>query len=297
MTEHDETTYPMGAVTRITGLSADVLRAWERRYRVVEPLRTEGGTRRYRASDLERLRLVKASVDAGHRISEVARLSADDLEKLAAPAERDRSGVVIEETLEALRQLDSGRAEQLIGGQLAALGPVRCAREFGVPLVEAIGEGWEKRRLCVASEHMGSALLRSLLGATLRPTLAHRHAPLVVFATPAGERHELGLLIAALTAMGAGANPLYLGPDLPVEEIVHAADLTHAPVVALSVVVLDADRASEQLRGLRDALGDRTEVWIGGARAAELELPDGVRGIGSLDQLERAVELLTARTR
>ena len=69
----DEVTFPVGAVSKLTGLSPHVLRAWERRYGVVEPLRSEGGTRRYRESDLEKLRLVKAAVDAGHRIGQVDR--------------------------------------------------------------------------------------------------------------------------------------------------------------------------------------------------------------------------------
>ncbi len=74
-----ETTYPLRAAARITGLSPDLLRAWESRYAVVTPLRTAGGTRRYRASDLERLRLVKAAVDTGGRISVVARLDPAEL--------------------------------------------------------------------------------------------------------------------------------------------------------------------------------------------------------------------------
>ena len=68
-----ELTYPLRTATRLTGLSPEVLRARERRYGVVQPLRTSGGTRRYRAADLERLRLVKAAVDAGHRVGEVAK--------------------------------------------------------------------------------------------------------------------------------------------------------------------------------------------------------------------------------
>ena len=86
MTNSDdaETTYPLRAAARLTGLSPDLLRAWESRYGVVKPLRTAGGTRRYRASELERLRLVKAAVDAGDRISVVARLDPVELARRAA---------------------------------------------------------------------------------------------------------------------------------------------------------------------------------------------------------------------
>jgi DNA-binding transcriptional MerR regulator len=66
----NEPTYSLGAVARLTGLSPHVLRAWERRYGAVRPLRTPGGTRLYRESDVARLRQLRAAVQAGHSISE-----------------------------------------------------------------------------------------------------------------------------------------------------------------------------------------------------------------------------------
>src|SRR5688572_16347090 len=82
-------TYPLHAVVRMTGLSPEILRAWERRYRAIEPLRTPGGTRRYRAADVERLRLLKAAVAAGFRIGKVARLSAAELARCGRGASAD----------------------------------------------------------------------------------------------------------------------------------------------------------------------------------------------------------------
>ena len=82
-TEPLELTYPLRTVARLTGLSPHVLRAWERRYEVVVPLRTEGGTRRYRSADLERLRLVKSAVDAGHRVGQIAQLGDAELKQKA----------------------------------------------------------------------------------------------------------------------------------------------------------------------------------------------------------------------
>lgn len=294
MSEPDEPTYPVRAVVRLTGLTPDLLRAWERRYRVVEPLRSEGGTRRYRASDLERLRLLKAAVDAGHRISELAGLDPGELARRATAPVRP-PGPPVAAVLRALERLDGGEAEQILAGQLATLGPTRFAREFALPLLEEIGEAWESERLCVASEHLGSALLRSLLGSSLRPTHAHRTAPLVVFATPAGERHEIGLLIAALTALGAGVNPLYLGVDLPTSELLRAVDTAGAAALALSVVALAKDDAEAALRALRGGLPPNVELWLGGAGARALALPEGVRRIDSLESLEHRAELLRLR--
>ena len=80
-----EATYSVQTAARLTGLSPEVLRAWERRHAVVEPVRTPGGTRRYRAADLERLKLVKAAVDSGRRIGQVARLDLAELRRSASP--------------------------------------------------------------------------------------------------------------------------------------------------------------------------------------------------------------------
>jgi DNA-binding transcriptional MerR regulator len=286
----------MGAAARLTGLSPDVLRAWEKRYGVVVPVRTAGGTRRYRASDLERLRLVKAAVDGGHRIGEVARLDADELrrrlELAPAPAAPERA---LEAVIDALARLDAADAELRISLQLAALGPVRFAREFAVPLLEEIGEGWAAARVCIASEHLGSALLRSLLGASLRPTALHRDAPRIVFATPAGERHELGLLIAALTALGAGGSPVYLGPDLPAEELLDAVETASARALAIGIVALPVAEAERAVRTLRAGLPPAVELWVGGSRAPALALPPGVVHVDSLDVLESRVALLGMR--
>jgi len=285
-------TYAVGQVARLTGISPDLLRAWERRYQAITPIRTQGGTRRYRASDIERLRLLKAAVDLGFRIGDVAGLASGEIAARMSSAAKPPERVPLDEVLSALERLDGGAAERLISEQMSALGPIRFAREFALPLVHAIGDAWGDNRLCVASEHLGSALLRSLLGSALRPTAAHRGAPIVVFATLPGERHEIGLLIAAVTALGAGANPLYLGADLPLDELVDAAAVSKARALALSAVIADPVELVRSLAQLRRALPASVELWLGGPSAAAVELPAGVLAIDSLSRLEQRVDLL-----
>ena len=139
-------TYPVRSAARLTGLSPEVLRAWERRYGAVEPLRTAGGTRRYRASDLERLRLLKAAVVAGHRIGNLAELSNPELERLGHASEaapRDR----LEEILAAIDGLDGAESQRLLSLQLSALGAIRFAREIAMPLVREIGRASCRERV------------------------------------------------------------------------------------------------------------------------------------------------------
>jgi len=288
-----EMTYPLRAASRITGLSAELLRAWERRYRVVVPMRTPGGTRRYRAADLERLRLVKAAVDAGHRISRVAEMSDAELRAAALPESvLPKNQAHIEEILTALERLDTLETQRLLSLQLSALGPVRFARQIAKPLVYEIGERWSRGEISVASEHMATAVLRSMFGAALQPTAATVLGPRIVFATPPGERHELGLQMAALTAMGAGAQSIYLGADLPIDEIARAVERTRAVGVGLSLVTLAAADGGAALEEMAGALPASVRVWVGGRVSRETPMPARFEQLESLEDFERRIALL-----
>ncbi len=286
-----ETTYPLRSAAQLTGLSPELLRAWERRYRAVEPVRTPGGTRRYRASDLERLRLLKAATTAGHRIGGLAGLSNLELERLGSVSEaapRDRLAAI----LGALDALDAAEAQRLLSLQLAVLGELAFSREIALPLVREIGERWVGQRMRIASEHLATAVLRTLLGSALRPSATALRGARIVFATLVGERHELGLLMAALSAMGAGGNPLYLGPEVPSEDLLHAVSHTGAAAIALSIVAAPASPVAGPLAALRAGLPAHVHLWIGGAGARVLTLPAGVDRIETFEQLEQRVGLL-----
>ena len=286
-----ELTYPLRTVARLTGLSPEVLRAWERRYRAVTPARTPGGTRRYSAADLERLRLLKAAVDAGHRIGEVARLDVAELASRSAPTD-GLSTAARDGILSALGRLESTESHRLLSLQLSALGPARFAREVVSPLVGEIGERWSDGRMGIAHEHLASGLLRSLLGSTLQPTASSILGPRVVFGTPVGERHELGLLMAALTALGAGVSPVYLGVELPVEDLLGAVEETGARALALSIVAMPLSHATRAVNALHGGLPTGVHLWLGGAGATDLALPSGVERIEDLGDFEQRAVLL-----
>ncbi len=288
-----EMTYPLRAASRITGLSAELLRAWERRYGVVVPMRTPGGTRRYRAADLERLRLVKAAVDAGHRIGRVAEMSDEELKAAAQPESvLPKNQAHLEEILVALEQLDTLETQRLLSLQLSALGPVRFSRQIAKPLVYEIGDRWSRGELSIASEHMATSVLRSMFGAAMQPTAATAFGPRILFATPSGEHHELGLQMAALTAMGAGAQAIYLGADMPVDELVRAIERTRAVGVGLSIVTLDPAEASAAMAQMATAVPASVHVWVGGRLSPEVSLPAHFEQLESLDDFERRIALV-----
>jgi DNA-binding transcriptional MerR regulator/methylmalonyl-CoA mutase cobalamin-binding subunit len=286
-----EATYSLGAVVRLTGLSPHVLRAWERRHGAVRPLRTAGGTRRYRESDVARLRLLQAAVEAGHPIGDVARLSEAELRRRLDAEARPRP--LLKPILDAIERLDASEAERLLGLQLSALGPHRFASWVATPLLHDVGALWARGRLCIASEHLASALLRSLLGASLRRGPAAGGRPVMIFTTAPGERHELGVLVCAVVAAELGASSVYLGPDLPPGEVVDAARRLEASVVAVGTT--DGRPAPERARALgelREALPAEIQLWVGGAGSEDVELGSGIQRIADLEALEQKVALL-----
>jgi len=288
-----EITYPLRAAARLTGLSPELLRAWERRYGAVSPQRTSGGTRRYRAADVERLRRLKAAVDAGHRIGEVAELDDATLARLAEPEPGASGGSFgIDALVEAAQRLDAQEVRRLMAMHLAALGPARFARDVAIPLAQRIGDLWAEGRLSIASEHLASAWLRSMLGSALAPGEAASRGPRIVFATLSGERHELGLQAAALIAMGAGAHPIYLGAELPIDDLLAAVEEVDAQVLALAVVGRSGEATRSTLAALRAGLPDRVRLWVGGAGSEGLDALDGVERMGRLEELEQRVGLL-----
>lgn len=286
-----ELSYPLGAAARLSGVSPALIRAWESRYRAVVPARTEGGSRRYTAADIERLRLLKAAADAGHRIGQVAQLANEALRERIV-ARRPETTSRLDEILRALDELEGSEAQRMLSIQLYALGPARFARECAMPLLREIGERWSQARMGIPSEHLATAILRSLLGSALQPTAATMRGPRIVFATPTGEPHELGLLMAALTALGGGADPLYLGAGVPVDDLVAVVERAGAAALALGLVTIEAELATRTTHALRRAIPDHVHLWIGGAGVARADLPDRVECFASLEALEQRVSLL-----
>ena len=291
-----EPTYSLGAVCRLTGLSEHVLRAWERRYGAVRPLRTPGGTRRYREPDVTRLRLLRAATAGGHSIGEVARLDDEELmRRLELTQSTAAAPPPIAPILAAVEALDADAVERLLGAQLSALGPPRFVRQVAAPLLVEIGDRWHAGQLAIAAEHMASTVLRHLLGGCLRRPASAAHAPPILFTTPPGERHELGTLMAAVAAIDAGGHPVFLGGDLPVPDVVEAVASLAAAAIALGVCQRDGANLGAAVAQLRAAVPRRVEIWVGGPGAETLTLPPGAARIADLDDLERKVALLAVR--
>lgn len=293
--DRERGSYAVGAVSRITGLSPHVLRAWERRYGAIHPERTPGGSRRYASADVQRLKLLRAAVESGHPISELAPLSDAELQRRASEAARSATATPVDEILGAAYRLDARALERLLGTQFAALGPRLFAYEIALPLLQEIGRRWERGEMSVASEHMTSAVMRSMLGIALRGTEWATSAPAILFTTPPGELHEFGILVGALVTLGVGGNAVYLGPGLPAQEVVQAASVLGASVVVVGFAMTDDQTRISYLRALREDLPEDVEIWIGGDGDEGPARPAGVERLADFDELERRVLPLSSR--
>jgi DNA-binding transcriptional MerR regulator len=277
----------------MTGLSVHVLRSWERRYSAVQPQRTPRGSRRYSEADVTRLRLLGAAVNHGHPISALAPLSNASISALLEPHGHTPE-LPFDDVLGAIARLDAREVERLLTFQLFARGPRDFARNFVLPLLVEIGARWENGRLPIAAEHMATFLAGSLLGGALRAAPVRERRQPILFTTPSGERHEFGVLVAALIATSAGADAVYLGADVPASEAARAAAQLNASAIALGVVALDPADTAPYLHTLRGDLDRSVPVWIGGAASRRVEpLPDGVALADNLDEFEDCVRDLS----
>jgi DNA-binding transcriptional MerR regulator/methylmalonyl-CoA mutase cobalamin-binding subunit len=240
--------YRVRHAARLAGVSPELLRAWERRYQLVRPTRTPSGYRVYSPADVELLRSAARLVEAGHSISDVARLSGEEIRAAAAdlgpgPDRPDEPTLpsaaredVIAVAVQAIERFDRERLEAALLPALGALSPEAACDEVLGPLLRAIGDGWERGTLSVAAEHFGSALVRGKFLQYLQLLSRGRQDARLVCACLEGERHEGGLLSLAVHAAGGGWEVVYLGATTPLEETLDTSIRVDADLVALSFV-------------------------------------------------------------
>lgn len=284
----------IGDLSASSGISPHTLRAWERRYGRPAALRLPSGHRRYAESDVAWLRLVHELIAYGHRPSRLLALEPPALATLAEQARAARAeDPRILEWLEAFRSAGVAELRGRVRALIEELGPLAAVRETIAGFVERVGREWADGKLSIAQEHAITEVLEDLLRVErtriegARPAAAARAR--LVLATLSGERHGLGLQMAALVLASAGGTPLLLGVDLPAEEIVRAARRAEPCAVGLSVSLAHASpEHGRQLQELRSALPERFELLVGGlgARAASRGVR-GVRVLGGVDDLER----------
>jgi MerR family transcriptional regulator, light-induced transcriptional regulator len=298
-----EQRHPMRRVVLRTGLKPDVLRAWERRYGVVAPIRSEGGQRLYSDEDVERLSLLTRAVSGGRAISQVAKLPLRTLRGIVeedanaprftpAPVQSipsESRASVHDAALAAIESFDSAKLESVLRGAVLRFGIDAMLDGVIGPLLITIGSRWRAGMLGPAQEHLATAVLRRMLNWMMENGPLPAGSPALVVATLTGQAHELGAMLAAAAASSEGWRVVYLGSNLPPAEIAAATVRTRASAIALSFVYPADDPAiAGALRELHATAPAKTTILAGGSAAANYasELAAvGASRLGSISEL------------
>lgn len=274
----NEPRHAIGAVESRTGLSTHAIRAWEKRYGAVEPERTEGGHRLYSEAQVQRLRMLRELTEHGHRIGRIANLPTEELEDLLEATREDAAlargdgrerpevtGELLAELMEAVREMDAEGLQSNLRRAALERNVHDLIEEVISPLLRRVGDAWHRGEVSPAQEHLASTVASRTLSWILDATEPDPDAPLAVVATPSGQVHDLGALLAAATTAAKGWRISYLGGNLPGEEIAAAARTTGARAVVLSIVYpADDTQVGEELRALRSGLPEGTAILVGG---------------------------------
>jgi MerR family transcriptional regulator, light-induced transcriptional regulator len=283
----------VGELSRRTGVSADLLRAWERRYGLLQPTRSGGGLRLYSPGDFERVQLMKRHLADGLAAAEAAALAlraeATGAPDAAPPTYEFRPAGLRSELAEALESFDERRAQAVLDRVLAAATVDTFLGEIVLPYLDELGDRWERGEVSVAQEHFASGVLRGrLLGLARGWGLGM--GPTAVLACLPGEQHDIGLISFGLTLRAQGWRIVYLGPDCPVENVAEASRQLEARLVVLSAV--SGERVDPVLPALEKLARGQT-VAFGGA-AAEADVLEGTDVLTLGADLVAEAERLTA---
>ncbi len=295
-------------VAEKTGLSPHLIRVWEKRYNAIVPERTETNRRLFSESDVLRLQLLKKATNAGHSISQVAKLSSDELLRLInvklkiVRSRTIHTHPVPDEdyfykiALDCVMQLNEDGLKNALEQASVHLTKLTLINGVIVPLCKKIGALWRGGKLKIINEHMATPIIRSVLWSLLNSVEVSRIAPRIVIATPLGHRHDLGALTIALIAREAGWRSLFFGSNLPADEIAAAVNRTEARAVALSITFsLDYQKLVEEIIKLRRYLSSDIAIFIGGQGASKIiDHPDidNVQLLKNLESLNIALDNL-----
>ncbi len=288
--------HPIQVVARRTGLSADVIRAWERRYQAVTPKRAANSRRLYSDLDVEKLSLLRKATSAGRRIGDIANQTIDELYQLVEndqsaaalarniPAQRPNTGSVMEhfeECLDAINQMQPSALKASLVKAANTLGIPFLLEDLLRPLISHIKDECRRGNMRLSQERMGTAMIRSYM-CTLTAS-EHERDPNynIVVTTPIGQHYDLIALRMAVAANSYGWNSIYLGAELPADEIIYACTRTRASAIALGIArPADDPHLPNVLRQIKSALPAGTTLIVcGNAVSGYTEVIEEVNAI------------------
>jgi MerR family transcriptional regulator, light-induced transcriptional regulator len=262
----------IGELSRRLGVSDHVLRAWESRYGLLQPVRSAGGFRLYSAADEWRVRRMQAQLAYGLSAAEAARtVLREDGEGASAdllrPAGPDLAAFAVKELSAALRQaldaLDEPSAQAVLDRLMSDLSLTTVLRDAVLPYLAELGERWQRGTASIAQEHFASNIIRGRLAGLARGW-GRGHGPRAILACPPGEQHDMALMIFGIALNRNGWRIDYFGTSTPVEELDRAVDAKHPDLVVVAATIPET---LAPLRPKLAALARRAPLALAGAGA------------------------------
>jgi len=294
-------------VAKLTGLSKDVIRVWEKRYGLVTPSRSSNRYREYSDEDVALLRFVKAQMEQGATIGGLATEGRDSLlarMRLATPfiaEEQKPHEHLLDDLMGLLEPIDKVGFERKLNGAVAVIPFEEAVQRILLPLQRRIGELWHEGRLGTAIEHYVTKLIQQKLFSVMNQLHVNEFGPRVLIACPEGETHEIGAQSVAYIAATRGCQVYYLGPNLPMSDLVAFCEKIRPDLVLLSFTEAKSEAATLQQFKELEQLATRWPVAVGGRgahvfgdllRETKIELLDDLTALHS-----RLMILLSMRQR
>ena len=293
-------------VAKLTGLSKDVIRVWERRYGLVKPSRSSNRYREYSDEEVALLRFVKAQMEQGATIGSLAAEGHDPLVarmRIATPVSAEDQKPherLLDDLVGSLDPLDKAGFERRLNGSVAVIPFEEAVQRILLPLQRRVGELWHQGRLNIAVEHYVTKIIQQKLFSVMNQLSVNEFGPRILIACPEGETHEIGAQAVAYIAATRGCHVYYLGPNLPSSDLVIFGETITPDLILLSLTEVKSEASAlQQLKEL-ELLATRWPVAVGGqgARAIGDRLRD--TKIELLDDLtalhNRLTTLLSTRT-
>lgn len=304
-------THRIHRVAKITGLSKDVIRVWERRYGLVKPSRSSNRYREYSDEEVALLRFVKNQMEQGATIGGLAAEGHDSLVarmRVSTPvseADQKPHDRLLDELIGSLDPMDKAGFERRLNGAVAVIPFEEAVQRILLPLQRRIGELWHEGRLNVAVEHYVTKIIQQKLFSVMNQLPVNEFGPRILIACPEGETHEIGAQAVAYIAATKGCHVYYLGPNLPYTDLVSFCEKISPDLVLLSLTELKQEAATLHHVKQLEQLATRWSVAVGGqgARAmgdrlrdTKIELLDDLTALHSRLMMILSTHRLAARS-
>lgn len=256
---------------KLTGLSTHVIRAWERRFQLVKPIRGPNRYRLYSDEDVKLFRYLKGEIDKGSSIGELADLGREELLKRSQqavieswqtnrPIER-----LIDELIGSLLDYDRVSFERRLNGAVAIIPFEESLHRILLPLQVRVGELWHEGKVSIAAEHYVTKQVQQKLFAAMNQLNVTDHGPKVLVACPPKEFHEVGAQSVAYFCAVRGYRVYYLGADVPITALIDFTQRVRAQLVLLSFTVpWGMENGSNVLGDLKNGIEKICPMVVGG---------------------------------